>query len=231
MDEKRKSRTRRGLAIRAKSANATTRSGHSFKASRTRGRPREVRDPMRKDPAVFGEPRMLRPKGRVYRDERGAKLNLVEKHARRRTQRKLRDRIRSAKSTINNRLHPSIDRKFVTRKKSHRRGSKKSSLSLEIQLNDSMFRHDRFALPEALDDVVSVKGEVSPIEEGDEDHEVTLMPVSLSPTQRRAASASAMRRSREYDRRWDLDARDSPSSEEQGRASTTPSKYQDNQPV
>ena len=161
--------------------------------------------PVKIDPDVFGEPRNFGRKAAPPVDSRGRKLGLTDRRQYVRQKKKMRDRLRSVRSTLNNRLHPAVDRKFATRKRGERRkqrvGVVKSRLG-PIKMTKSI-RGEEFKKP-VLVDVAPVRIP-SRDEEKDASYEIILTePPPLSPTQRRAASASASRRVSESEVRSNL---------------------------
>ena len=188
-----------------------------------------------RDPDVFGAPRMSshnKPKSKPYVSVRGNKLNIVDKHAYMRKTRKLRNRVRRAKSTIQNRLHPAVDRLIVSRRggstagrtKRKKRTQQRGTRPMRIDLDDSIHFNRGFGAPELVHAAPLVRSheddKVADVVGGDEllemlredEPAISVLTTkanasaqrntsldsarALSPSQRRAAKASASRRFR-----------------------------------
>lgn len=148
------------------------------------------------DPDVFGKPRDFKRIAAPPVDARGKKLDLTARRQYARQKQKLKDRLRTVRSTVSNRLHPAVDRKIRSRKKGRRNSKQRVKSELGILLTDSIHRRrgEEFDKP-VLIDVVPVKVPSRDDAESDVINEIILTrPPPLSPTQRRAASASASRR-------------------------------------
>ena len=118
-----------------------------------RGKKRLV--PAKVDPDVFGEPRDFNRKAAPPVDARGKKLGLTARRQYIKQKKKMKNRLRTVRSTLNNRLHPAVDRKLQMRRRKGRRNSKQrvKSSQLGILLTESVHRRrgEEFDKPVLID--------------------------------------------------------------------------------